>query len=166
MFGLVGGSAGWVAQETFFIGGAGYWMPSQRSADRRLAYGGLLLKWFFANSDRRGLSAGAHVGGGEATLPETVTLGALPTPDPRSGRPTPPTPDQPRTVTTTVRVREDFVVAEPEVSARIGLAKHVRLSLGAGYRFAGDDWRRRGFDRGLNDRLSGATATFGVQIGG
>jgi hypothetical protein len=39
----------------------------------------------------------------------------------------------------------------------------VRLSLGAGYRFAGSDWRRDGgFDRAGGRRLSGATASLGV----
>jgi hypothetical protein len=161
---LVGGTAGFVAQETFFIGGGGYWMPSRRSDDRRLAYGGLVLKWFVANSDRFGLSAGALIGGGEATLPETITQVIVPTPDPRTGRNTPLPP--PRTITTTVRARDDFFAAEPELHARFGLTKNVRLAVGAGYRFASNDWRRRSFDRGLDRRLSGATATFGVQIGG
>jgi hypothetical protein len=163
VFPLVGGSAGFVAQETFFIGGGGYWMPSRRSDDRRLAYGGVVLKWFMANSDRFGLSAGALLGGGEATLPQTVTQVVFPV-DPRSGRNTPQVP--PRTITTTVRVRDDFFAAEPELNARFALTKHVRLAAGAGYRFASNDWRRRSIDRGLDRRLSGATATFGVQIGG
>src|SRR2546430_11462498 len=47
----------------------------------------------------------------------------------------------------------------------LGLARHVRLTLGAGYRFAGNDWRRGGgFDRG--QRISGAVGSLGVQIGG
>jgi hypothetical protein len=166
--GLIGGSAGWVSQETFFIGGGGYWMPTNRSNDRRLAYGGVVMQWFVANSDRFGLSAKALLGGGRATLPETVTqVVGFPI-----GRET----DrltaaqlrdliQSHTVTTTVRSRQDFLVAEPELNARLGLAKHVRLTLGAGYRFAGNDSRRDGgFDRGR--RISGAVGSLGVQIGG
>jgi len=166
--GLIGGSAGWVSQETFFIGGGGYWMPTNRSNDRRLAYGGVVMQWFVANSDRFGLSAKALLGGGRATLPDTVTqVVGVPI-----GRDTDRlTPAQLRdliqshTVTTTVRSRQDFLVAEPELNARLGLAKHVRLTLGAGYRFAGNDWRRGGgFDRGR--RISGAVGSLGVQIGG
>jgi len=161
---LVGGTAGWVAAETFFIGGGGYWLPEKGHSDRELAYGGVVLQWFVLNGDRFGLSARGLLGGGSATLPETVTQIVAPTP---VGRGAPPTTLQPRTVTTTVRVRDDFVVAEPEVNARLAFSKNLRLALGAGYRFAGADWRRfRGFDRGRSDRLSGATASIGLQIGG
>jgi hypothetical protein len=165
--GLIGGSAGWVAQETFFIGGGGYWMPSERSDDHRLAYGGLVMQWFVTGGDRFGLSAKALVGGGGATLPQTVTQ-IVGLQNRELERLTPAQRDdfiRAHTVTTTVRVREDFVVAEPEVNARLGLTKHVRLTLGAGYRFAGDDWwRRRGFDS--RARISGAVGSLGVQIGG
>lgn len=166
-FPLVGASAGFVAQQTFFIGGGGYWLPSQRTDDRRLAYGGAIFRWFIADSSRFGFSVGTLLGGGEATVPETVTQVIYPTLDPRTVRNPPPAAlPQPQSVTATVRVRNDFVVAEPEVSARVALAPHVRLTVGAGYRFAGTDWRHRGgFDDDASRRLSGATATFGVQIG-
>jgi len=165
--GLIGGSLGWVAEETFFIGGGGYWLAADRANHHNLAYGGLVMQWFIANGDRFGLSAKALVGGGRATLPETVTqiVGLQPrdllrlTPAQYN--------DQIRahTVVVTVGSRQDFIVAEPEVNARLGLAKHVRLTLGAGYRFAGNDWwRGRGFDS--RDRISGAVGTLGVQIGG
>jgi len=166
--GLIGGSAGWVSEETFFIGGGGYWMPTSHSNDRRLAYGGVVMQWFVTSSDRFGLSAKALLGGGRATLPDTVTqVVGFPL-----GRETDRlTPAQLRdliqahTVTTTIRARQDFLVAEPELNARVGLAKHVRLTLGAGYRFAGNDWRRGGgFDAGR--RISGAVGSLGIQIGG
>jgi hypothetical protein len=165
-FPLVGGSAGFVAQDTFFIGGGGYWLPSRRSDDRRLAYGGAIFRWYLVNSDRFGVSAGTLLGAGQATVPDTITQLVFTPPVPRTG-PNVPTPTpQPRSITTTVRLQDAFVVAEPEVTARIGVAEHVRLTFGAGYRFAGTDWRRnRGFDGDSSRRLSGATATFGVQIG-
>ena len=161
-------SAGWVFDETLFVGGGGYWMAQRRGSDHQLAYGGAVVQWFAHNGSTFGWSAKALLGGGRATLPETVTQIILPPlPDPRAGRTTPPIPQlPPRTVTITVRERQDFVVAEPEVNARVGLMKHVRVSFGAGYRFAGNDWRRGGFNRDASRRLSGATATFGVQIGG
>ncbi len=161
---LVGGSAGWVFADTLFIGGGGFWLPEKGRSDRELAYGGAVVQWFLINGDRFGLSAKGLLGGGEATLPETITY-LVPTPDPRTGRVTPQSPTQ--TVTSTVRVRQDFGVAEPELNARFAFSRHVRLAVGAGYRFAGTDWRRNGgFDRDQSRRLSGATATFGVQIGG
>jgi len=165
--GMVGGSAGWVHEEALFVGGGGYWMASSRGSDRQMAYGGVVLQWFAVNGDRFGLSAKSLFGGGEATLPETVTQYILPTPTPRLDPRPPQLPPVPRPVTTTVRLHDPFLVAEPEVNARLALARHVRLALGAGYRFAGSDWNRRGgFDRDRSQRLSGATATFGVQIGG
>jgi hypothetical protein len=175
---LVGGSIGWVADETFFIGGGGYWMPERhRDDDRELAYGGVVLQWFVSTNDRFGVSAKALLGGGRATLPGTVTQ-ILPLPPQRDlDRLTPAQLTEvlrSRTVTTTVRFRNDFVVAEPEVNARIGLSKHVRLTIGAGYRFAGTGWRDQreqrgetGFENGDNrTRISGATASLGLHIGG
>jgi hypothetical protein len=161
--GMVGGSAGWVFADTLFIGGGGYWMAQRPRSDHQLAYGGAVVQWFGHNGRTFGWSAKALLGGGEATLPETITQVIIVAPDPRTARPTPPLP-QPRTVTTTVRVRQDFVVAEPELDARFSLSKHVRFTVGAGYRFTGTDrFRGRGFDS--DRRLNGATGTFGVQIG-
>jgi hypothetical protein len=167
-FGLVGGSAGWVFDEALFVGGGGYWMVPH--SDRELAYGGVVLQWFVHNGDRFGWSAKVLAGGGEARLPVTVTqILYPPVPDPRIYPPQPIPPVPPRTVTTTIRAHEGFVVAEPEVNARIHLAKHVRLAIGAGYRFTGSDRRfRDGFDGdGISgSRLNGATGTLSVQIGG
>src|SRR5262245_25433220 len=160
--GMVGGSAGWVFDETLFVGGGGYWMAQRPRSDHQLAYGGVVVQWFAHNGSTFGWSAKALLGGGEATLPETVTT-VIYTPDPRTARPT--VPPQPRTVITTIRGRQDFVVAEPELNARFSLSRHVRLAIGAGYRFTGTDrFRGRGFDS--NSRLNGATGTVGVQIGG
>lgn len=166
---LVGGSIGWVAEETFFFGGGGYWMPETGHSDRELGYGGFVMQWFVTNSDRFGVSGKVLLGGGTATTPQTVTQYIYPpvaTPRPGAGPQLPPVPVP---ITSVVRVREDFVVAEPEVNARIAFSRNVRLALGAGYRFAGNDWwRHYGYGGGFghNDRLSGATVTFGVQIGG
>jgi len=165
--GMVGGSAGWVFDETLFVGGGGYWMAQRRGSDHQLAYGGAVVQWFAHNGSTFGWSAKALLGGGQATLPETVTQTILPPlPDPRAGRPTPPIPQlPPRTVTITVRDRQDFLVAEPELNARFSVSKHVRFTVGAGYRFTGTA-RDRGRNFDSDRRLNGATATFGVQIGG
>jgi len=167
--GMIGGSAGWVFEEAMFVGGGGYWMVQSGHSDRELAYGGVVLQWFVHNGSRFGWSARVLAGGGEATLPGTVTqIIYPPVPDPRIVPPRPIPPPQLRTVN--IRVREGFVVAEPEVNARIGLSKHVRLTIGAGYRVTGSDRRFRdgfdgdGFDR--TNRINGATGTLGIQIGG
>ena len=165
--GLVGGSAGWLADETVFIGGGGYWMATDRSRSRELAYGGFVMQWFFLNSDRFGVSGKVLLGGGQATTPQTVTqVVGLPGPRELNQLTQAQFNDLVRvhTVTTTIGLRQDFLAAEPELNARVGLARHVRLTLGAGYRFAGNDWRRR--DGGRSDRISGAVGSLGLQIGG
>ncbi|HKB10843.1 MAG TPA: hypothetical protein VKD69_09315 [Vicinamibacterales bacterium] len=165
--GLVGGSAGWVADETVFFGGGGYWMATDRSRTRELAYGGFVMQWFVTDGDRFGLSAKALLGGGRATVPQTVTQ-IVGLQDRDLLRLTTAQRDdliRAHTVATTIGVRDDFLVAEPEITARLGLARHVRLTVGGGYRFAGSDWRRnRAFDS--RERISGAVGTLGVQIGG
>jgi hypothetical protein len=165
--GLVGGSAGWTAEETFFFGGAGYWMPNG-SNGRELGYGGFVMQWFVVGGDRHGISAKVLLGGGGATVLQTVTQ-VVPLPGPRDLERLTPAQindlNRARTVTSTVRVHDHFFVAEPEVNGHIALAKHVRLTLGAGYRFAGNGYYYYG---GFNnrDRISGAVGTLGVQIGG
>jgi hypothetical protein len=141
-------------------------MPSRRTSDRRLAYGGVVLQWFALTSDRFALSAKALLGGGQATLPQTITQ-VIGLPSPRELERL--TPSQvndlirTHTITTTVRARQEFMLAEPEMNARLSLSKHVRLTVGAGYRFAETDWRRGG---DIRRRLSGATGSLGLQIGG
>jgi hypothetical protein len=167
--GLIGGSAGYVAEEAFFIGGGGYWMATDRSHFRELAYGGFVMQWFVLNTDRFGVGAKVLLGGGQATTPQTVTqVVGLPNPRELDRLTQAQFNDLVRahTVTTTIGLRQDFFVAEPELNARLALAKGVRLTFGAGYRFAGDDWWRHRGGGGRNDRISGAVGSLGVQIGG
>lgn len=165
---MVGGSAGWVFDETLFVGGGGYWMAQGRRSDRQLAYGGAVVQWFAHNGGTFGWSAKALLGGGSATLPDTITE-IRPLPSPRDlERLTPAQINdllRSRTVTTTVRLREDFVVAEPELNARFTVSKHVRFTVGAGYRFTGTERDRRFDSFNSRTRLNGATGSFGVQIG-
>src|SRR5262249_2053740 len=51
--GLIGGSAGYLAEETFFFGGAGYWMPNG-SNGRELGYGGVVMRWVITKNDQLG----------------------------------------------------------------------------------------------------------------
>lgn len=167
--GMIGGSAGYVAEEAFFIGGGGYWMATDRSHSRELAYGGFVMQWFVLNGDRFGVSGKVLLGGGEATTPQTVTQ-VVGLPGPRElGQLTQAQYNdlvRVHTVTTTIGLRQDFFVAEPEVTARLAVARHVRLTVGAGYRFAGNGWWWHYYGGGgHNDRVSGASGTVGVQIG-
>jgi len=159
---LAGGYAGWLTDETFFIGGGGYWLANQAS-DRRMAYGGLVLQ-LLARTDRRvGFGVKGLIGGGRATLGTTVTQ--IP-----GFRDLPNVPDLARfgidldrslraPTSSRVRFREGFFVAEPQVDLVIRLTRQLRLTGGAGYRLIDAEGRD---DR----RLRGATANLGLQIGG
>src|SRR5262245_60754510 len=165
--GLIGGSAGWLAEETFFFGGAGSWIRNASNV-RQLGYGGFVMQWFVTNSDHFGLSGKVLLGGGGATVLQPVPQ-VVPLPGPRELERLTPAQiadlTRARTVTSTIRVHDHFFVAEPELNARFGIARHVHLTLGAGYRFAGSGWWY--YYGGYNhDQVSGAVGTFGVQIGG
>jgi hypothetical protein len=153
---LVGGYGGWLSDQTFFIGGGGYWMAN-RSRDRGLAYGGLVLG-VMPRSDRP-VSFGVKglLGGGRATRVETVTIL-----DDRDGRFDGPVSPQHiifPPIVTNIRVREEFWVAEPEANVLVRFSRHVHLTAGASYRFAGRE-------RGRSDGLNGASGTIALQIGG
>jgi len=159
---LAGGYAGWLTDETFFVGGGGYFLANQAS-DRKMAYGGLVLQ-LLARTDRRvGFGVKGLIGGGRATLGTTVTQ--IP-----AFRELPNVPDLRRfgidldrllraPTSSRVRFGEGFFVAEPEVDVVVRLTRLLRLTGGAGYRFIDASGRD---DR----RLRGATGSVGFQIGG
>jgi hypothetical protein len=146
---LVGASGGWMMDNRFLIGGAGYWLVN--GDGRSLGYGGLMFQWLEGTERRLGFSARGLIGGGWATLPQSYTYLT----------PVGPTPRSRQLVPTTVHVwAEDGVfIAEPEASLLVNVAPRMRLNLGVGYRFVGADWD---FDH----RLHGVTATIGFQVGG
>ena len=155
---LVGGYAGWVTDDTFFIGGGGYWIADTHRNDREMAYGGLVVQWLALKSSRIGFGAKGLVGGGEATLLNTVTITPR-VPEFRDGNGRAPTPAP--ALVQTVRFREGFLIAEPEALLSLRLTNKIRLAVGAGYRFTGSDHRGIG-----GDRLDGATGSVALQIGG
>jgi hypothetical protein len=146
--GLAGAYAGVVFDEHFFIGGGGYVLATNRR-DREMAYGGLMLQWL-AGSDTFGFSAKTLLGGGwTQSAPTSVQVLSGPT----------------RFLN--VRIDQNFYVAEPEVDALVRMTKHIRLAVGAGYRFTG--YGRRGLApysavSGTN-QLNGAVGSVSLQIG-
>jgi hypothetical protein len=157
---LAGAYAGWLSDDQFFIGAGGYWLANQTS-DRKMAYGGLVVQWLARTNERVGFSAKGLFGGGRATLTSTASQ-ILALPDRRDtplGRIDPGDLNRGLVTNTLFRVREDFVVAEPEVGVLVRLARHVRLTAGAGYRFVGAEDRD-------NNRLRGAVGSIGLQVGG
>jgi len=143
--GLAGGYAGVVFADAVFIGGGGYGLVTNTSG-RNLAYGGLVMQWFGRGSDTFGYSAKMLVGGGTADNTENVQVQV----------------DRTHTIAESIRVRQNFAVFEPEVTAVVRFNRHLRLTAGVGYRFTGS--RDRGFgDPGLVNP-DGATGTIGLQI--
>lgn len=156
---LVGGFAGWNYDSTFFVGAGGYWLAHHNHNDREMGYGGLVVQWLANGHGAAGFGAKALVGGGEATLTESITIRLPPPILTPIGRI--PTPVSAPTRIESVRVRQGFAIAEPELLGFVRLNSHVKLTGAAGYRFTGTD--RRGFDSG---RLNGATGSVGLQISG
>jgi len=153
---LVGGYGGWLSDQTLFIGGGGYWMAN-RSRDRGLAYGGLVVGVMPRSNRTLSFSVKGLLGAGRATRVESITLF-----DDRGGRelqlfPTRVLPPVP--IVTNVRVREEFWVAEPEASVTVRFSRHVHLAAGASYRFTGRE-------RGTRDGLNGPSGSIAVQFGG
>src|SRR5262245_45247931 len=145
--GLLGGYGGWITDDTFFIGGAGYWLVNP-SHDHEMWYAGLVLQFLARTDSRFGYSAKGLIGGGEATI-GGVTI--VPGGDFRRGR----------GATTPVRTffHQAFFVAEPEADILIRLTRQMRITAGAGYRFTVADFRSE-------ERRVGAVGTLGLQIGG
>jgi hypothetical protein len=155
---LVGGYAGWLTDDRVFIGGGGYWLANGNRNDREMAYGGVVVHWLVWNSGRVGLGAKGLLGGGEATLADTVTITPrVPEFRTQDGR----GPATAPALVQRVRVRDGFLLAEPEAQLSLKLMKQLRLAIGAGYRFTGTD--RHSFG---SRRLDGATGSLALQIGG
>jgi hypothetical protein len=156
---LAGAYAGWLSDRTFFLGGGGYWLAN-RSRDREMAYGGLVVGWF-AGADRRiGFGAQGLIGGGRARLVSSFgdtfdyddhDVRRLDVRAPGTALLIPPS--------FSVRLHEDFFIAEPEATVIVGMTRHFRLSGGVGYRLIAG----RGIAR---NRLKGATGSVALQIGG
>jgi hypothetical protein len=144
--GLAGGYVGSVFADAFFIGGGAYVLASN-TRDRELAYGGLVLQWFGHSSDAVSFGVKTLLGGGSSQTTQTVQIL-----------------DRGHLTNASVRFRQDFFVAEPEVDARIRLTRHLRLTAGIGYRATGRG--RDQFDGGPRPNLSGAVGSLGLQIGG
>jgi hypothetical protein len=147
--GLAGGYAGAVFDEHLFVGGGAYVLATERRG-RDMAYGGLVVQWLGGDNDGFGFSARTLLGGGSAETTGTVQIF-----------------DRGRLIVEPFRARRNFLVAEPELDALVRLTEHVRLAVGAGYRFTGTDWgqRDRTFDASVG-RLNGAVGTISLQIGG
>jgi len=155
---LVGAYAGWLADQTFFVGGGGYWMVNDHhhGSDSEMGYGGLVLGLFVHRDRAVGFGIKGLLGGGSATLVRSATVVDYGRGDIRGFGPQ----LTPQLQTVNVRTHEHFFIAEPEANIVFKLSDVVRVTAGAGYRFTGAE---RGWS---SSDLNGATANVAVQIGG
>jgi len=147
---LIGGEAGWMVDNTFFMGGGGYWMVNG-AHDQGMGYGGLTLHWWWNGHRPVGFGAKGLVGGGTATLLDTFTYRVPVYPTPRGGG------GSTTTQTYLAWYSRGFFIFEPEGDVFIKLGNHARVTAGVGYRVIGADGN-------TNNRLQGLTGTFGVQL--
>jgi hypothetical protein len=147
--GLVGGYAGVVFAEAFFIGGGGYGLVTDTHG-RSLGYGGLIMQWFGRTNETFGYSARMLMGGGTAESTEAIQVFD----------------NHGHASVQAARVHQDFFVFEPEVNGLIRFSEHLRLTGGAGYRFTGNGWYDHYYyDYPGHVSPSGWTATVGIQFG-
>jgi hypothetical protein len=173
---IVGAYGGYLNDNRFLIGGAGYGLVNGRNGSG-LGYGGLVLGWTMdptrsVSADVRGL-----LGFGEATsVYQTVTV--LPpvvapfdgNDNRRNTTPVPPVPAVP--VTSQVHFHTGVFVAEPQVDLHLKLTDVVRVTLGAGYRAIANGYYNRYYYGGYygysvpnySHDLSGATGSVSVQF--
>lgn len=167
---LAGAYVGRVIDDRLLIGGAGYWLANG-GRGTELRYGGVMIGWTTAPGRIR-FGARGLVGGGSGTLAVSLAdrLGG-PIPDPRFasagvrnvsdiaarfGVRVPPL--IPAGSLPSFRIREDFFVFEPQLSAATKVTDHIAVDVAAGYRVtAGAEV--------LGDRLNGATGSLGLQFG-
>jgi hypothetical protein len=165
---LIGGQAGWVIDDAFFIGGAGYGMVNG-GRDDELWYGGLVLQWMFPVGRRVKVGAKALIGGGEATTAQSFVVGVDFEPDPRTigndPRRLQSTVNNGRNTTvlrpTTYRYNEGFFAFEPEATASVRLAGPVHLTGGISYRLTSSYYL---YGTYTDSHLGGLTGTIGFRI--
>lgn len=153
---LAGGYAGWLAEDTLFVGGAAYWLADGPD-DAELTYGGVLIGWNTPAEHRIQFGARGLVGIGRAQLGTDIMQVARFGSRTRRGRST--EEDSSPTETVRVRSRDDFFVFEPQLTLVTKLTNCLGVTWGAGYRLTG-------YTDFLDDRLRGVTGSVALQLGG
>lgn len=156
---LAGFTAGYQIEDTFFIGGAGYWQVAG-APDWDLAYGGLLVGVRIPAANRIAFGVKGLVGVGEATVRATYHNAVYPIPVDRGGR-WHMSGGTPSVTTGDVRVAYDdtFFVFEPAGEVQVTITRHIRFGVAGGYRVTSGHYAPNG------DNLDGATVTASVQVG-
>jgi len=156
---LAGGYIGHMTDRRWVIGAGGYFLTN-REDDFKLAYGGPVFEWLIRADRKIGFGVRTLVGAGSATLP--LPIGAFINPRVFA------TNDRRRDTRTnlgqydpnsTIAVRDDFFVAEPQVNVLWNLSPGQRLVFGVGYRVVGNAPL-------LGDQLNGVSGSVSFQVGG
>lgn len=138
---LAGASAGWTIDRTLFVGAAGYWLAN-RHDDFSMQHGGALVRWSIGGRRPLALSPGVFLGIGDATLARRYgdLFGTPRMPQPVDGRFRMSRNvrfGQPITADTPVRVRDTYVVAEPQLNVVWTVTPWMHLDAGVTYRVIG-----------------------------
>ncbi len=152
---LIGGYFGWLLDESFLIGIAGYWQVDG-NWDRSIGYGGLELGWYsqLGRSARFGLRGLVGAGTGTGTGLYTYPV--------YGGHHAPPcqtTPCDGQFVTSEVVYSSGFFVGEPQVSFILKVNDWLSVDASAGYRFVA--WAN-----GLESQMRGPIGSVGIRFGG
>ena len=173
---LAGLYGGFITDRRLLVGAGAYWLTGGPAAVD-MAYGGGVVEWFANPGGRLDFSVRSLFGFGRATLASTFETpvfdpwhrhaGRLPYGGPRHGRHRgrwspkghPAWNDNFEWPSSfTYRYREDFLIADPQLSVHLNVTDWLRIGGGAGYRFVG----RAGSE---GHRLQGLTASIGLQLG-
>lgn len=156
---LAGAYGGWVTDDTLLIGGGAYWLAN-REHGFEVQYGGAIGRWTIGAHRRLGVTAGALVGLGDATLTRTFgdLVGDRLNVSESTLRNLRGWHGSLLTAATPVLVSDNFFVTEPQVSALWRLTGWLRLDAGVSYRVVG------GADL-LDDQLRGVSGRVALQFG-
>lgn len=167
---------GFITDRRLLVGAGAYWLAGG-PASVDMAYGGGLVEWFANPGGRVDVSLRSLFGAGQATLASTVETPFFNAFRGHTGRPLYGGPGHGRhwngwfhglraarngnlawPTSFAFRYRENFLIADPQLSVHLNVTDWLRIGGGAGYRFVG----RAGSDR---ERLQGLTASIGLQLG-
>jgi hypothetical protein len=152
---LAGGYAGWLTDNTLFLGGALY-SVANGSDDFGLTYGGLVAGWTLFPERRVQFGTRGLVGVGRAGLGTDIEFARFG----RGGRGSRGGPRlEPVPQPIRFQVEDDFFVFEPQLTVVTKVTNHISINVGAGYRVTA-------YAERLGDRVNGAAGTVALQFGG
>ena len=157
---LAGGYIGRIYDNTWVFGGGAYVLANQDD-DFSLWYVGPVIEWMTRADRRIGFGVRSLLGFGSATLPLLVSDVTDPRVLTSSHRTRSTRVGDLRTLPegATVGVRDDFLLAEPQVNVMLNLSRGQRIVFGLGYRVtANAPW--------LGDALNGVSGSVAFQMGG